>query len=137
MHSHLQAPNSKTGSNTRSGRLKATVLGAFFISIRLMVISTRLTIISIGLAVSYGAHANAILEGERFNPVTATQGMVSTSHTLATEVALQVLKDGGNAVDAAVTAGFALAVTQPPFRQYWRRWFYADSAGRWRRAGSH
>ena len=106
MHSHLQAPNSKTGSNTRSERLKGTVLGAFFIS-------ARLTIISISLAVSYGAHANAILEGERFNSVTATQGMVSTSHTLATEVALQVLKDGGNAVDAAVTAGFALAVTQP------------------------
>ncbi|MCL1478812.1 MULTISPECIES: gamma-glutamyltransferase [unclassified Marinobacter] len=106
MYSHLQAPNSKTGSNTRSERLKGTVLGAFFIS-------ARLTIISISLAVSYGAHANAILEGERFNSVTATQGMVSTSHTLATEVALQVLKDGGNAVDAAVTAGFALAVTQP------------------------
>ncbi|MCL1480532.1 MAG: gamma-glutamyltransferase [Marinobacter sp.] len=79
----------------------------------LFFISARLTIISISLAVSYGAHANAILEGERFNSVTATQGMVSTSHTLATEVALQVLKDGGNAVDAAVTAGFALAVTQP------------------------
>jgi len=70
-------------------------------------------LISTGLVISYGAHADAILEGERFNPVTSTQGMVSTSHTLATEVALQVLKDGGNAVDAAVTAGFALAVTQP------------------------
>jgi gamma-glutamyltranspeptidase/glutathione hydrolase len=70
-------------------------------------------VISTGLVTSYGAHANAILEGERFNPVTASQGMVSTSHTLATDVALQVLKDGGNAVDAAVTAGFALAVTQP------------------------
>jgi gamma-glutamyltranspeptidase/glutathione hydrolase len=78
-----------------------------------MVISTRLMAISAGLVISYGAHAEAILEGERFNPVTATQGMVSTSHTLATDVALQVLKDGGNAVDAAVTAGFALAVTQP------------------------
>ncbi len=31
----------------------------------------------------------------------------------ASEVALQVLKNSGNAVDAAVTAGFALAVTQP------------------------
>ena len=59
------------------------------------------------------AFGQAILEGERFHPVTARQGMVATSHTLATEVALQVLKDGGNAVDAAVTAGFALAVTQP------------------------
>ena len=59
------------------------------------------------------AGAEAILEGERFHPVTGSQGMVVTSHTLATEVALEVLKEGGNAVDAAVTAGFALAVTQP------------------------
>ncbi|HET8848689.1 MAG TPA: gamma-glutamyltransferase [Marinobacter sp.] len=55
----------------------------------------------------------AILEGERFHPVVGKHGMVATSHTLATDVALQVLKEGGNAVDAAVTAGFALAVTQP------------------------
>ncbi|GGC78926.1 gamma-glutamyltransferase [Marinobacter halophilus] len=61
------------------------------------------------------AHASnpAILEGERFHPVQGSQGMVATSHTLASEVALQVLKNGGNAIDAAVTAGFALAVTQP------------------------
>ncbi len=57
--------------------------------------------------------AQAILEGERFHPVQGKHGMVATSHTLATEVALEVLKNGGNAVDAAVTAGFALAVTQP------------------------
>ncbi len=57
--------------------------------------------------------SQAILEGERFHPVTARNGMVATSHTLATDVALEVLKQGGNAVDAAVTAGFALAVTQP------------------------
>ncbi|SFN08577.1 gamma-glutamyltransferase [Marinobacter pelagius] len=57
--------------------------------------------------------AQAILEGERFHPVQGKHGMVATSHTLATEVAMEVLKDGGNAVDAAVTAGFALAVTQP------------------------
>jgi len=113
MHSHLQAPNSKTGSNTRSGRSKAIALGAIVASKSLMAVCTRLMLISTGLVISHGAHADAILEGERFNPVTATQGMVSTSHTLATEVALQVLKDGGNAVDAAVTAGFALAVTQP------------------------
>jgi gamma-glutamyltranspeptidase/glutathione hydrolase len=57
--------------------------------------------------------SQAILEGERFHPASARHGMVATSHTLATEVALKVLQNGGNAVDAAVTAGFALAVTQP------------------------
>lgn len=66
------------------------------------------------LALAVGnASAQAILEGERFHPAQGSQGMVATSHTLASEVALQVLKDGGNAIDAAVTAGFALAVTQP------------------------
>ncbi|MDK9558211.1 gamma-glutamyltransferase [Marinobacter sp. M216] len=59
------------------------------------------------------ASGQPILEGERFHPTVARHGMVATSHTLATDVALQVLRDGGNAIDAAVTAGFALAVTQP------------------------
>lgn len=77
--------------------------------------SGRLSIMTaLAFLVTIGpAFGQAILEGERFHPVTAKQGMVATSHTLATEVALEVLKNGGNAVDAAVTAGFALAVTQP------------------------
>ena len=59
------------------------------------------------------AQGQAILSGDRSVPVEAKNGMVVTSHTLASEVALEVLKQGGNAIDAAVTAGFALAVTQP------------------------
>ncbi len=55
----------------------------------------------------------AILEGERFHPQESAYGMVSTSHFLASEISRDVLAKGGNAVDAAVTAGFALAVTQP------------------------
>ena len=54
--------------------------------------------------------AQTILEGDRSIPVEAKNGIVVTSHTLATEEALQVLKNGGNAIDAAVTAAFALAV---------------------------
>ena len=60
-----------------------------------------------------GQAAEFILEGQRAHPVQAKNGMVSTSHSKASEVALDVLKQGGNAVDAAVTAGFVLAVTQP------------------------
>ena len=62
---------------------------------------------------AFSAQGQAILSGDRSVPVEAKNGMVVTSHTLATEVALEVLKKGGNAIDAAVTAGFALAVTQP------------------------
>lgn len=48
-----------------------------------------------------------------FHPVIATQGMVATQEKLATQVGLEVLKEGGNAIDAAVTIGFALSVTLP------------------------
>ncbi len=48
-----------------------------------------------------------------FQPVVAWKGMVSSANKYATEVGLQVLREGGNAVDAAVTVGFTLAVTFP------------------------
>ncbi len=46
-------------------------------------------------------------------PVKAQRAMVVTSHRLASEVGLGVMRDGGNAVDAAVAAAFALAVVLP------------------------
>ena len=46
-------------------------------------------------------------------PVQAKNGMVVTAQHLASQVGLDVLKQGGNAVDAAVAVGYALAVTLP------------------------
>jgi gamma-glutamyltranspeptidase / glutathione hydrolase len=57
--------------------------------------------------------AAPILAGERMHPVLGQSGMVVTSHPLATAAGLTVLKNGGNAIDAAVTVGFVLAVVQP------------------------
>ncbi len=47
------------------------------------------------------------------HPVHATQGMIATQEALATQVGLDILKQGGNAIDAGVAIGFALAVTLP------------------------
>ncbi|MGP5792915.1 gamma-glutamyltransferase [Psychrobacter celer] len=47
------------------------------------------------------------------HPVWAKNGMVASQEALASDIGLQILKDGGNAVDAGVAVGFALAVTLP------------------------
>lgn len=47
------------------------------------------------------------------HPVVSRNGVVASDDRYATEAGLKVLKEGGNAVDAAVTVGFTLAVTYP------------------------
>ena len=74
---------------------------------------------------------------ERFLPVVARDGMVVGPEQLAAQAGVDILSRGGNAIDAAVATGFALAVTYPPGRQSRRGRIYADPSGGRKSANTH
>lgn len=72
-----------------------------------------LILISFFVVAAWGVERPEFDPDARFHPVYAENGMVVSAEAHATRAGLQVLKEGGNAVDAAVTVGFTLAVTYP------------------------
>jgi gamma-glutamyltranspeptidase/glutathione hydrolase len=80
------------------------------------------TILLLAVVVSLVFVSASMTEAERHvstpyhtgrSPVLATHGMVATSHPLAAQVGLDVLKRGGNAIDAAIATNAAIGLMEP------------------------
>ena len=71
---------------------------------------------SVGLAVAGQAHSYDRITGADFasrSEVIAPTAMAASSQPLATQIALDVMKRGGNAIDAAIAANAALGLMEP------------------------
>jgi gamma-glutamyltranspeptidase/glutathione hydrolase len=74
----------------------------------------RLTVLLCALFLLTTGLVPAADEGSRYRePIRSTKGVVATEAPAASEVGVEVLDDGGNAVDAAVTMMIAMTAARP------------------------
>lgn len=93
-----------------AARSRLRLVQPLFVALALLAQPLTSTLTTIGPPVGLAAQA---LPGQAPETVRTTGGIVSAQQWIASEVGADVLAAGGNAVDAAIATGFALAVTHP------------------------
>src|SRR5262245_54768860 len=73
--------------------------------------SSRIIALLAIFAILVPLHAGALASVRE--PVYSKHAMVASQHPIASKIGIEVLKKGGNAVDAAIAVGLALAVVYP------------------------
>ena len=61
-----------------------------------------------------------------FHPTSSTSGMVVSQNVLSSDIGIEILDMGGNAVDAAVAVGFSLSYHTTKSRQLGRWWLHVN-----------
>ncbi len=77
------------------------------------IVCLLVVLLTVATATASAVEPAILAHRDIFHPVIGEHGMVSSQQALATEAGVAVLREGGNAIDAAVTVGFTLAVTLP------------------------
>ena len=80
----------------------------------ILLVASNFTVTNIAISFAQEQSSEPLFEYSEINhPVIGSKGMVASHNALSSEITAEIMRNGGNAIDAGAALGFALAVTLP------------------------